>query len=64
MLPILFSALILVLSILLAWLVGPLLGIAGTALTVLRVLLVLLGAAAAAVVLFIHFRENRLDSAT
>ena len=64
MLPILFSALILVLSILLAWLVGPLLGIAGTALTVLRVLLVLLGAVAAAVVLFLHFREKRRDAAT
>ena len=64
MLPILVSALILVLSILLAWLVGPLLGIAGTALTVLRVLLVLLGAVAAAIVLFLHFRDKRRDAAT
>jgi type VI secretion system protein ImpL len=64
LLPILVSAFFLILSCLLAWLVGPLLGLAGTALLVLRVLLVLLGAAAAAVILFLHFREKRRVTAT
>ena len=63
MLPILVSAFVLILSIALAWLAGPLLGIAGTALLVLRILLVLLGAAAAAIILFLHFREKRRDAA-
>ena len=63
MLPIIVSAFILILSILLAWLVGPLLGLAGTALLVLRILLVLLGVAAAAVILFIYLREKRRDAA-
>ncbi len=63
MLPILVSALILILSIVLAWLAGPLLGVAGTALLVLRILLVLLGAVAAAVILFLYFKEKRRDAA-
>ena len=63
MLPILVSVFILVLSVLLAWLVGPLLGLAGTALLVLRILLVLLGVAAAGVILFFYFREKRRDAA-
>ena len=37
MIPILIAVIILVLSIVLAWLVGPLLGLAGTALLVLRI---------------------------
>ena len=64
MLPILVAAFLFILSILLAWLVGPLLGLAGTALLVLRILLVLLGAGAAAIILFLHFREKRRDAAT
>jgi type VI secretion system protein ImpL len=61
---ILAAVLIFVLSVLLAWLAGPLLGIAGTALLVLRILLVLLGTAAAAVILFLYFRQKRRDAAT
>jgi type VI secretion system protein ImpL len=61
--PILVSSLILILSALLAWLVGPLLGLTGTSLLVLRILLVLLGAAAASVILFFHLREKRRDAA-
>ena len=63
MLPILVSVFILVLSIVLAWLSGPLLGITGTALLILRILLVLLGAAAAAIILFFYFRDKRRDAA-
>jgi type VI secretion system protein ImpL len=63
-LAILLAGLILIVSIVLAWLVGPLLGLAGTALLVLRILLVLLGAAAAGIILFFHFREKRRDAAT
>jgi type VI secretion system protein ImpL len=61
---IVFAILILVVSIVLAWLVGPLLGLAGTALLVLRILLVLLGAAAAGIFLFFYFRDKRRDAAT
>lgn len=64
MLPILVSVLILVVSIVLAWLVGPLLGLAGTALLILRILLILLGATAAGIILFFHFRDKRRDAAT
>ncbi len=64
MLPILVSLLIMILSVLFAWLAGPLLGVAGTALLTLRILLVLLGAVAAGVILFLHFREKRRDAAT
>lgn len=63
MLPIVVSVFILVLSVLLAWLAGPLLGLAGTALLVLRILLVLLGIAAASVILFFYLREKRRDAA-
>ena len=64
MVPILVSILIFVLSVVLAWFVGPLLGLAGTALLVLRILLVLLGATAAGIILFFHFRDKRRDAAT
>ena len=50
-LPILISALIFILSVVLAWLAGPLLHIEGTSLLILRILLVVLGAAAATVIL-------------
>ncbi len=63
MLLILVAAFVLVLSIVLAWLAGPILGLAGTALLILRILLVALGAAAAGAILFIFFKEKRLDSA-
>lgn len=64
MLPILVSILIFVISVVLAWLAGPLLGLAGTALLVLRILLILLGAAAAGIILFFHFRDKQRDAAT
>lgn len=64
MVAILVSILIFVLSVVLAWFVGPLLGLAGTALLVLRILLVLLGATAAGIILFFHFRDKRRDAAT
>jgi type VI secretion system protein ImpL len=63
-LPILVSVFILILSILLAWLVGPLLSLVGTPLLVLRILLVALGAIAAGIILFFHFRDKRRDAAT
>jgi type VI secretion system protein ImpL len=62
-LPILVAALVFIVSIVLAWLVGPLLGIAGTELLILRVLLVLLGTSAAGVILFLYFRDKRRDTA-
>jgi type VI secretion system protein ImpL len=63
-LPILVSVVILILSIVLAWVVGPLLGLAGTSLLVLRILLVALGALASGIVLFFYFREKHRDAAT
>ncbi len=64
MVPIIISALILILSIVLAWLAGPLLHVEGTSLLILRILLVVLGAAAATIILVIHFRERRRNAAT
>ena len=64
MLPIIVSVVILILSAVLAWAVGPLLGLAGTSLLVLRILLITLGALAAAIILFFHFREKHRDAAT
>ncbi|HZP03621.1 MAG TPA: ImcF-related family protein [Terracidiphilus sp.] len=64
MLPILVSVFILIVSILLAWLVGPLLGLVGTSLLVLRILLIALGAIAAGIILFFYFRDKRRDAAT
>lgn len=63
MLSIVVAVLILVLSIVLAWLAGPVLGLAGSALLLLRILLVLLGAAASGVIFFLFFREKRRDAA-
>jgi type VI secretion system protein ImpL len=63
-LAIVLAIVIFVLSALLAWLVGPLLGIVGVSLLVLRIILVALGAIAAGVILFFHFREKRRDAAT
>lgn len=63
MLPIL-AILIFVVSVVLAWAVGPLLGLAGTMLLVLRIILVLLGATVAGIILFIWFRDKRRDAAT
>jgi len=63
-LPILVAIIVFLLSVLLAWLVGPLLGLFGTSLLVLRILLVALGALAAGIVLFFHFREKHRDAAT
>lgn len=63
MLSIVVAVVILVLSIVLAWVAGPVFGLAGSALLILRVLLVVLGAAAAGVILFMYFREKRRDAA-
>jgi type VI secretion system protein ImpL len=63
-LAIVLAIVIFVLSVLFAWLVGPLLGIAGTSLLILRIILVALGAIASAVILFFHFRDKRRDAAT
>ncbi len=64
MLPILISAFILIVSILLAWLAGPALGVTGTSLLVLRVLLVAIGVAIAAVILFLELRRRKREAAT
>ena len=64
MLAIVLAIVIFVLSALLAWLVGPLLGIVGTSLLVLRIILVALGAIAAGIILFFHLRDKRRDAAT
>lgn len=64
MLPILIAALILILSILLAWIVGPVLGIVGTSLLILRVSLITIGIVIAAIILVMHFRQKRREAAT
>ena len=63
MLLILVAALVLILSIVLAWLVGPLLGLAGTVLLVLRILLIVIGAGTAGFILYLFFKEKRQDAA-
>ncbi|HEV2325748.1 MAG TPA: ImcF-related family protein [Terracidiphilus sp.] len=63
MLLIIVAALVLILSIVLAWLVGPLLGLAGTALLVLRILLIVIGAGTAGFILYLFFKEKRQDAA-
>lgn len=63
MLLIIVAALVLVVSIVLAWLVGPLLGLAGTALLILRILLILIGAVTAGFILYLFFKEKRQDAA-
>lgn len=64
MLPILVAVVIFILSVLLAWAVGPLLGLVGTSLLILRILLIALGAIAAGIILFFYFRDKRRDAAT
>ncbi len=64
MLAIVLAIVIFVLSVLLAWLVGPLLGIVGTSLLVLRIILVALGTIAAGLLVFFHLRDKRRDAAT
>lgn len=64
MLPILISAFVLIVSILLAWAAGPVLGVAGTSLLILRLLLIAIGVAIATVILVMHFRQKRRDAAT
>ena len=64
MLAIVLAIVIFVLSALLAWLAGPLLGIVGTSLLVLRIILVALGSLAAGIILFFYFRDRRRDAAT
>ncbi|MGB0122907.1 MAG: type VI secretion system membrane subunit TssM [Silvibacterium sp.] len=64
MLPILISALIFLLSVVFAWLAGPLLHVEGTSLLILRILLVVLGIVAATIILVMHFKDKRRDAAT
>ncbi|HEX4030070.1 MAG TPA: ImcF-related family protein [Terracidiphilus sp.] len=64
MLAIVLAIVLFLLSVLLAWLAGPLLGIAGTSLLILRILLVALGAIAAGIIVFFHLRDKRRDAAT
>ena len=64
MVSIIISILIFVLSVVLAWLAGPLLHVEGTSLLILRILLIVLGAAAATIILVLHFRERRRNAAT
>lgn len=63
MLSILVSVLILIISILLAWAAGPLMGLTGAALVVLRILLVAIGATVSGVILFLHFRDRKRETA-
>ncbi|HEV2214968.1 MAG TPA: hypothetical protein VGR64_06730, partial [Terracidiphilus sp.] len=63
MLLIIVAALVLILSVVLAWLVGPLLGLAAIALLVLRILLVAVGAGTSGFILYLFFKERRLESA-
>ncbi len=64
MLPILISAFIFILSVVFAWLAGPLLHVEGTSLLILRILLVVLGIVAATIILVMHFKDKRRDAAT
>lgn len=64
MLQIIISAIILVISIVLAWISGPLLQIQGTSLLILRILLVALGVIAATVILVMYFRDRKRNGAT
>jgi type VI secretion system protein ImpL len=61
---IIISVLIFLLSLVLAWMAGPVLHVEGTALIVLRVLFVLLGIAAATIILVLHFRKRKREGAT
>jgi type VI secretion system protein ImpL len=61
---ILISVLIFLLSLVLAWMAGPVLHVEGTALIVLRVVFVLLGVAAATVILVLHFRKRKREGST
>jgi type VI secretion system protein ImpL len=60
---IIVAVLVLVISIVLAWLVGPLLGLAGTSLLILRILLVAIGAGTAGFIFYLFFKEKRQDAA-
>jgi type VI secretion system protein ImpL len=62
-LSILVSALILIVSILLAWAAGPLMGLTGTTLLILRILLVVIGVTVAGVILFLYLRDRKRESA-
>ena len=64
MVSILISVLIFLLSLVLAWMAGPVLHVEGTALVILRVLFVLLGVAAATIILVLHFRKRKREGST
>ena len=63
MLLIIVAALVLILSIVLALLVAPMLGLAGTALLIVRIVLILIGAGTAGFILYLFFKEKRQDAA-
>ncbi len=64
MVSIIISIVIFLLSLLLAWMAGPVLHVEGTALIILRVLFVLLGIAAATIILVLHFRKQKREGST
>ncbi|QNI33789.1 hypothetical protein H7849_07680 [Alloacidobacterium dinghuense] len=64
MVSIVISIVIFLLSLVLAWMAGPVLHVEGTALVILRVLLVLLGVAAATTILVLHFRKKKREGST
>jgi len=61
---ILISVLIFLLSLVLAWMAGPVLHVEGTALVILRVVFVLLGVAAATIILVLYFRKRKREGST
>lgn len=64
MIPIIIAVLILILSAGLAWMGGPVLGLAGAALLAFRIIVLLVGFAAAAIILVMYFRQRRREAAT
>lgn len=64
MVSILISVLIFILSLVLAWMAGPVLHVQGTALLILRIVFVLLGVIAATIILVLHFRKQKREGST
>jgi len=61
---IVISVVIFLLSLVLAWMAGPVLHVEGTALIILRVLFVLLGVVAATIILVLYFRKKKREGST
>lgn len=64
MVSILVSVLVFVLSLVLAWMAGPVLHVQGAALLILRVAFVVLGAVAATIILVLHLRKQKREGST